>query len=192
MNQADVSKLISQLRIKVRPKARRLRNPLGAEGRLDNLRNIVSGLIKHERIELNYQKADEARGYTERLISEAIRHGDCHEPTMEIADYWLVEKQLVHKLFKVLVPRFQNSTSSYTRIFKAPMSYPNATFPRAVLELKGNPYPPLTKDLAQNRNLLHNLLLDAARKEYREEQYLRIAQGMSSEQKTSNTPEDKR
>lgn len=38
-----------------------------------------------------------------QLISSAIRYGDCHKPTMELADYWLYEKQLVHKLFKVMV-----------------------------------------------------------------------------------------
>jgi hypothetical protein len=38
---------------------------------------------------------------------------------MEMADYWLVEKQLVHKLFKVLVPRYSNYTTAYTRLLRA-------------------------------------------------------------------------
>ncbi|KAK7869029.1 hypothetical protein R5R35_002979 [Gryllus longicercus] len=166
MNQADVSKLISKLRINVAPRHRNLKNPDGPEGRLLKLRKTVTGLIKHERIELNYNRADEARGYAERLISEAIRYGDCHRTTMELADFWLLEKQLVHKLFKVLVPRFREYPISYTRLLKAPDS-PGIAFKRAVLELRGNPYPPLTVDSTRNRALLHNVLLDEAAKAYR-------------------------
>lgn len=67
MNQAEVSKLVSKLRIKVNPEPRRLRNLLGPEGRLNRLRKTVTGLIKYERIELNFNRADEARQYTERV-----------------------------------------------------------------------------------------------------------------------------
>lgn len=94
---------------------------------------------------------------------------------MEMADYWILEKQLVHKLFKVLVPRFQNSSVSYTRMLKAPREYPGIYYRRAVLELRGHPYPPLTPDYSNNRNLIHNVLLDEAKKEYRHEKYLEIA-----------------
>lgn len=67
MNQADVSKLVSQLRIKVNPRLRKFRSPAGPEGRLNKLRKTVTALIKHERIELNYPRADEARMYAERV-----------------------------------------------------------------------------------------------------------------------------
>lgn len=59
-----------------------------------------------------------------QLISDAIRYGDCHKETMEMADYWLGEKQIVHKLFKVLVPRYKDCPVSYTRMIKAPNQYP--------------------------------------------------------------------
>jgi len=72
-----------------------------------------------------------------QLISDAIRYGDCHKHTMEMADYWLDEKQLVHKLFKVLVPRYENFNSSYTRLLMAPITYPDRINGKAVLELKG-------------------------------------------------------
>lgn len=62
-----MSKLMSALKIAVNPKARRLRNVDGPEGRLDKLRKTVTALIKHERIELNFNRADEARGYAERV-----------------------------------------------------------------------------------------------------------------------------
>lgn len=68
MNQAEVSKLMSQLRFAVRPKKRNLKNPDGPEGRLMKLRKTVTALVKHERIELYHNRADEARGYVE-LVS---------------------------------------------------------------------------------------------------------------------------
>ena len=67
MNKADVSKLISQLRIEVRPRHRNLKNPRGPLGRMFNLRQTVTALIKFERIEVFEQRADEARGYAERV-----------------------------------------------------------------------------------------------------------------------------
>ena len=68
MNQADVTKLVSKLRIKVPPQHRRLRNVDGPEGRINKLRKTVTGLIKYERIELHLHRGDEARQYAERVI----------------------------------------------------------------------------------------------------------------------------
>ncbi|XP_064539488.1 large ribosomal subunit protein bL17m [Drosophila montana] len=188
MNQADVSKLISQLRIAVRPNKRHLKNADGPEGRLLKLRKTVTALVKHERIELFYNRADEARGYAELLISNAIRYGDRHKATMDLADYWLLEKQLVHKLFKVLVPRFENSNLSYTRMLKAPREYPGIYYKKSVLELRGNPFPVLTPDNSQNRNLLHNVLLDEARKEFRREKLAIMANKLAAETATPPSP----
>lgn len=67
MNQAEVTKLVSKLRIRQPTKLRKLSTPLGPEGRLLNLRKTVTALIKHERIELNYNRADESRMYAERV-----------------------------------------------------------------------------------------------------------------------------
>lgn len=67
MNQADVSKLVSKLRFMIQPKHRRLRNPGGSEGRLNNIGRTVTALMKYERIELYHDRADEARGYAERV-----------------------------------------------------------------------------------------------------------------------------
>lgn len=181
MAQADVSKLVSQLRIKVNPTYRRLKNSEGPKGRLDKLKKTVTALIKYERLELNYNRADEARGYAERLISDAIRYGDCHKTTMEMADFWLIEKQLVHKLFKVLAPRYENYTTSYTRMWKASQIWPLGRYKRSVLELKGNPFPPLHADTRNNRNLIHNILLDEARKEYRAQKYAELTEKLSQE-----------
>jgi len=42
--------------------------PEGPAGRLKALRATVTALLKYERIELYYNRADEARGYAERVI----------------------------------------------------------------------------------------------------------------------------
>lgn len=91
---------------------------------------------------------------------------------MEMADYWLLDKTVVHKLFKVLVPRFQDFPLSFTRMYKAPREYPcvdptQRYRKRAVLELRGNPYPPVAPDQTlKNRNLIHNVLLHEAKKSF--------------------------
>jgi len=71
------------------------------------------------------------------LIFEAIRNGPTHKETMDLANYWIIEKQLIHKLFKVLVPRYQNYTTSFTKLHKAPNIYPIGHYDRAILELRG-------------------------------------------------------
>lgn len=91
---------------------------------------------------------------------------------MELADFWLLDKSVVHKLFKVLCPRFEDSTLSYTRIYKAPREYPCVDLnqrmrARSILELRGNPYPPVAPDqVMKNRNLIHNVLLHEAKKAF--------------------------
>lgn len=114
------------------------------------------------------------------MISDAIRHGDKHKPTMEMADFWLLDKTVVHKLFKVFCPRFENFSSSATRIYKAPREYPCTDVDkryraRSVLEMKGNPYPPVAPDQTlRNRNLIHNVLLHEAKKDFHREKAKRM------------------
>jgi len=124
MNQSALSHLVSRLRVKIQPAPRIFGNSEGRFGRLKLMRKTVTALVRHERIELNLQRADEARPYAERLISEAIRYGDTHRPTMQLADFWLEDKTLVPKLFKVLVPRYREWPAGlpYTRMLRAPSS----------------------------------------------------------------------
>lgn len=67
MNQAKIDKLVSRLRYNVGPKPRKLKNVDGPEGRLRKIRKTLTAVIKYERIELNYARADETRGYVERV-----------------------------------------------------------------------------------------------------------------------------
>lgn len=105
---------------------------------------------------------------------------------MEMADFWIKEKQYIHKLFKVIVPRLQNCPITYTRMYKAPKTYPELAYrDRAVLELRGNPFPALKPPLSVNRNFIHNVLLDEAKKEFRRKRYAQLnAESTSSEAKS--------
>jgi len=67
MNQADISQLVSKLRIRISPRHKNLKNPEGPQGRLKKLCKTVNALFKYERLELNYTLADETRGYAERV-----------------------------------------------------------------------------------------------------------------------------
>ncbi|XP_034943925.1 39S ribosomal protein L17, mitochondrial [Chelonus insularis] len=183
MNQAKINNLVSQLHFKIRSKRRNLSTPEGLQGRARKISRTLTALLKYERIELAWARADETRGYVERLISEAIRHGPTHAETMAMADYWIIEKQYVHKLFKVLVPRFKDYTSSsFTKIHHIQTDYPGSQIPKAVLELKGNPYPSLEYPRKYENQLIHNVLLDAARKEYRLQKYKELSMSLKQDQ----------
>lgn len=123
-------------------------------------------------------------GYVERLISDAIRHGDSHKETMDMANYWIEEKQLIHKLFKVLVPRFNNTTSSYTRMLNAPIPHASTEdshpYFRSVIELRGNPFPALVQSRGDNKLLIQNVLLEEAKKEFRAQKYAEIAEDLEA------------
>ncbi|XP_032531530.1 39S ribosomal protein L17, mitochondrial [Chiroxiphia lanceolata] len=136
----------------------------GPKGRLDLLRNLVTALVRHERIETPWARADEMRGYAERLIDYAKR-GDTDERAMRMANFWLTEKDLIHKLFKVLAPRFQPHPGSYTRMLHIPNRDALDRAKMAVIELKGNPLPPLVRPRRDSEKTLLNQLL----KGYRED-----------------------
>ena len=100
-----------------------MKNLWGYRGGLEQLRLSVTGLIIHERIELKENRGIMTRQYTERLISDAVMYGDTHKHTMEMASWWLdSDRAAIHKLFKVLVPRFRDleGPTSFTRLFFSP------------------------------------------------------------------------
>ncbi|KAM9310797.1 large ribosomal subunit protein bL17m [Pholidichthys leucotaenia] len=144
---------------------------LGPQSRIDMLRNILTGLVRHERIETTMARADEVRFYAEKLIDYA-KKGDLDEKAMKMASFWLTEKDLVPKLFKVLAPRFETHSHSYTRMARIPTRQNLDKAKMAVLEYKGNPFPPLYPVKKENELTLINQLL----KGYREEKDQELAQ----------------
>ncbi|XP_062841751.1 39S ribosomal protein L17, mitochondrial [Trichomycterus rosablanca] len=153
--------------------ARRL--GLGPESRINMLRNILTGLVRHERIETTRARADEVQFYAEKLIDYA-KQGDTNEKSMKMADFWLTEKDLIRKLFVVLAPRFENQSSGYTRVARIPNRENLDCAAMAVIEYKGNPFPPLFPVRRRDElNLINQLL-----KGYREEKvHLRTGNKLS-------------
>ncbi|XP_020796111.1 39S ribosomal protein L17, mitochondrial [Boleophthalmus pectinirostris] len=143
---------------------------LGPESRINMLRNILTGLVRYERIETTRARADEVRFYAEKLIDYA-KKGDTDEKAMKMASFWLTEKDLVPKLFKVLAPRFETQTNGYTRMARLPNRTNLDRAKMAVLEYKGNPFPPLYPVKRQNELTLINQLL----KGYREDMAQQLA-----------------
>ena len=148
-------------------------------GQLRGLASSVTRLIRDERIELSYNKATEIRPHVERLIVEAMRNGDCHKPTMELANFWLVDKLMIHKLFKELVPRYSSYSSAFTALYRLGPDYGYAALTMtelkerhtrkrlargdAVLELRGSNLPPIIRPHLNRSELLTNVLLSAVR-----------------------------
>ncbi|KAG6922070.1 mitochondrial ribosomal protein L17, partial [Chelydra serpentina] len=75
------------------------------------------------------------------------------------------EKDLIHKLFKLLAPRFQSHPGNYTRLLQIPNRENLDRAKMAVIEYKGNPFPPLIVLHRDNEKTLLNQLL----KGYRED-----------------------
>ncbi|MBN3304517.1 RM17 protein, partial [Amia calva] len=126
---------------------------LGPESRINMLRNILTGLVRHERIETTWARADEVRVYAEKLI-DCAKQGDTDEKAMRMASFWL-------------------TPGRYTNLYQIPPRQNLDRAKMAVLEYRGNPYPPLR---TQHRDSDHTLLNTLLRG-YREE---RQSQGGSS------------
>jgi len=79
------------------------------------LRNLVTSLIEHERIETTLAKAKEARRVGERMITFAKR-GDL-SARRHVAKYVHGESN-VKKLFDTVAPWYETRNGGYTRILK--------------------------------------------------------------------------
>lgn len=170
--------LVRSKKYKIKTRAQ-YNNP---SGQLYGQSFAVSSLIRDERVVLNYNKAAEIRPQVERLIVEAIRNGDKHRRTMALANFWLREKNLVHKLFKVLAPRYENYNSAFTALHRLGHNYevynqtpaelieqhlPYFKMGEAVLELRGNGLPPIERPQVNRSGLISNVLIDSARESYK-------------------------
>jgi large subunit ribosomal protein L17 len=80
------------------------------------LRNLVTALFMHERIETTLAKAKEARRLAERLITFAKRN-NLHSRRLCAAV--LFEPEAVQRLFDVIAPLYATREGGYTRILKS-------------------------------------------------------------------------
>lgn len=55
---------------------------LGPESRIHLLRNLLTGLVRHERIEATWARADEMRGYAEKVRAKPFAAVSCLRPPL--------------------------------------------------------------------------------------------------------------
>ena len=95
------------------------------------LSNLASSLFEHERITTTEAKAKMLRPYAERLITKA-RKGSVHHRRQVLSV--IQDRDIVHKLFSDIGPRFVDRNGGYTRILKiGPRNGDNA--PMVLIEL---------------------------------------------------------
>jgi len=95
------------------------------------LANLATSLFEHDRITTTEAKAKRLRPLAERLITFAKR-GDLHARRQVMTV--IRDKDVVHKLFAEIGPKFATRPGGYTRIIKTnPRKGDNA--PMAVIEL---------------------------------------------------------
>jgi large subunit ribosomal protein L17 len=83
--------------------------------RLAMFRNLVTDLLKHERLITTEAKAKEVRGMAERVITLGKR-GDLAARRRALA--FVYDKGIVAKVFDELGPRYVDRPGGYSRIIK--------------------------------------------------------------------------
>ncbi len=78
-------------------------------------RNMVTSLLKHEKIETTHTKAKELKTWAEKMITLAKR-GDLHARRQALAV--IREKNAVKKLFEEIAPRYEQRNGGYLRLTK--------------------------------------------------------------------------
>lgn len=79
------------------------------------LKNLATALLTNERIKTTEARAKEVRPLVEKIITWGKR-GDIHSRRLAMAQ--LGDKELVHKVFADVAPRFESRDGGYTRILK--------------------------------------------------------------------------
>ncbi len=92
---------------------RKLGRPTGH--RIALVRNLMTDLIRHERLQTTAPKASELRREVEKLIGTA-RANDLQARRLVAAQ--LYDEAVVRKLFAEIVPRYQDRPGGFTRTVK--------------------------------------------------------------------------
>ena len=78
-------------------------------------RNMVTSLLKNEKIVTTEAKAREIRGMTEKMITLGKKSG-LHAYRQALS--YITEKDVTEKLFSDLGPRYKERSGGYTRMIK--------------------------------------------------------------------------
>ncbi|MBI2991998.1 MAG: 50S ribosomal protein L17, partial [Deltaproteobacteria bacterium] len=79
------------------------------------MRNLVTSLFRHERIQTTDPKAKELRGWADRVIGLG-KEGSLHARRQALGI--VQDEAVVHKVFDTLAPRYKDRPGGYTRIVK--------------------------------------------------------------------------
>lgn len=88
------------------------------------LRNLVTELFRHERIETTEAKAKETRRFAERMITVAkrgLKDGVTPARTLHArrqVDSFLMSREVTQKLFSTIAPWYAERNGGYTRVLK--------------------------------------------------------------------------
>jgi large subunit ribosomal protein L17 len=78
-------------------------------------RNLVTDLLRHEKIVTTEAKAKEARPLAEKVITLG-KDGSLHARRLALSS--VGDKKVVDKVFTELAPRYANRPGGYTRLLK--------------------------------------------------------------------------
>ncbi len=95
------------------------------------LRNLVTSLLKHGRIETTETRAKETKKLAEKMITLAKR-GDLHARRQVLS--FVTEKEVVKNVFEEIAPKYQDRNGGYTRMYKLGPRRGDAA-PMVILEL---------------------------------------------------------
>jgi large subunit ribosomal protein L17 len=98
------------------------------------MRNLITALLREEKIQTTDPKAKELRRWVERVITLGKR-GDLHARRQAAAI--VQDKAVVQKLFDTIGPRFKERPGGYTRIIKLGVRHGDAA-KMALIELVGS------------------------------------------------------
>ena len=105
------------------------------EHRQAMLRNLVTSLLEHERVETTRAKAKEVRRWAEQIITLAKR-GDLHARRQSLA--LVRSKKVVAKLFGELRERYLERPGGYTRIIPLGLRLGDGA-PLSIIEMVDRP-----------------------------------------------------
>ena len=95
------------------------------------LRNLVTSALRHERITTTEAKAKELRTPLEHMITLGKR-GDLHARRQALG--YLLDEDVVTKVFATLGPRYRDRAGGYTRLIKTGPR-PGDAAPLCIVEL---------------------------------------------------------
>ncbi|XP_032227435.2 50S ribosomal protein L17 [Nematostella vectensis] len=109
-------------------------------------KNLITALVQHERIETTLTRCQDLARVTERMIDLA-KQGD-----EETVNSWLMNKDLVPKVFAELLPRYEGITKGYTQVYRIPPRKTDSA-QMGIVELVGNDLPQLLPSDEELRQL---------------------------------------